>query len=98
VKIEHVPPSALDTCGTCGTKVIWTVTHKGRRMMVNTDAGAPGSNLALTVVSGEVRSRVVAAHLAYGNPGLHLTHFATCPQANTHRRTRRRSHAERRMS
>lgn len=93
---DQVPAHALDACKTCGAEVIWTVTGKNRRMMVDLAPGAPGANLVLTVVAGEVHSRVSKPHLAFGNPTLHMSHFVKCPQASTHR-TRRRSHAERRL-
>ena len=95
---EDVPPAALDVCGSCKAETIWTVTEKGKRMMVDRVPGVEGANLSLTVVSGEVKSRVVATLLAFGNRTLHLSHFASCPQASTHRKVRRRSHAERRLS
>ena len=83
--------SAFDVraCLSCGAAVVWTVTHKGRRMPVDAEP----------VEDGNIRlrrdgDRVVAEYPGKEHPGLfdeddrarHVSHFATCPQAQRWRR------------
>ncbi len=74
-------------CKSCGAPILWTVTAAGRRMPVDaepSDIGnievSGGLVLHATTIAGHdlVRARAV------GFP-LYLSHFATCPNASTHR-------------
>jgi len=48
--------SSMGTCSTCGDRMVWCISPKGRRAPMNPDG---------------------------------TSHFATCPQAGEHRRTRK---------
>lgn len=76
-------------CRSCGAPVIWTVTHKGKRMPVDADPVENG-NIKLR----RDGDRVVAEYPGKEHPGLfddadearYLSHFATCPNAGDWRR------------
>lgn len=76
-------------CTSCHARVIWTWTDEATRMPVD-DGPAPNGNVLLM----RYETRIVAAVLsdkearrrrAKGIP-LYLSHFATCPNAERHRR------------
>lgn len=81
----------VKACGSCAAEVIWTVTHKGRRMPVDA-APVEGGNIRLR--SEADGDRVIAEYPGKEHPGLfdegdrarYVSHFATCPQAAQHRR------------
>lgn len=70
------------TCKSCKGEIIWGVTEAGKNMPVDAATVTEGTRYA-TVQNGETTylQRVTAE----GVPG-HLSHFATCPNANQHRR------------
>jgi len=75
-------------CGSCGMSVIWTTTHRGKRMPVDAEPAENG-NVRLRQ-DGE---RVIAEYPGREHPDLfeddgkrHLSHFVTCPQAESWRR------------
>lgn len=88
---EDIPPSALVRCTSCHAECIDTTTEPaGRTMLVEIEEGAAGGNLKLRESpTGSVKSRVMKPGLAFGNRTLHLSHFANCPNAATHRNPRR---------
>lgn len=69
-----------DRCRSCRAEVVWTVTTSGRRMPV--EAAERGN-----VVLGREGEALVARVVDDGQ-GTHVSHFATCPQANSWRRER----------
>lgn len=79
----------VKSCGSCAASVIWTVTHKGRRMPVDAEP-VEGGNVRLRQ-DGE---RVIAEYPGKEHPGLfdeddrarYVSHFATCPQAGRWRK------------
>lgn len=70
-------------CRSCGAHVIWATTATGKAMPVDAEAvDAPDAgNIFLTFLGGQLAAQVVEPA-----PGLRKSHFATCPNANTHRR------------
>ena len=74
-------------CGSCKRPVIWTLTDRDKRMPVDATPSTAGS-VALSMLDGQVRSRVVEVKLRFGRRDLHTSHFATCPDAAKHRRPR----------
>lgn len=75
-------------CRSCGSEIVWTVTHKGKRMPVDAKPVWDG-NIRLRI-EGE---RVVAEYPGKGHPSLldddrprYVSHFATCDFADEHRR------------
>lgn len=90
-----VPLSARDRCETCHDPIIWTTTTKGKAMPVDADPH-PAGNLELALEPwGLDMATIVVAKVVPGAPDtdddrrdLHRSHFATCPDANHHRRPR----------
>ncbi len=75
-------------CGSCRAPVIWTVTHKGKRMPVDAEPAENG-NVRLRR-DGE---RMIAEYPGREHPALfeddgkrYLSHFASCPFADWHRK------------
>lgn len=72
-------------CRSCGAAIIWCTTTAGKAMPVD-EAPAPGGNLW---IDGDGTARVLFPLEAQQRAGqMHLSHFATCPQAAQHRRRR----------
>jgi len=71
-------------CKSCGARIIWTLTMKGKRMPVDADPVENG-NIALVEGENVVTSTVVEPARV---PGvlLYVSHFATCPNAAQHRK------------
>ncbi|MET8908358.1 hypothetical protein [Micromonospora sp. NPDC004551] len=82
------PTYKTSPCGSCQRQVIWTVTENNKRMPVDPQP-TPDGSVALTADGADVRSRVVEAKFRFGRKDLHRSHFANCPNAAQHRRTRR---------
>lgn len=79
-------------CKSCGARVVWGITSAGKRMPVDVDPAANGNvslrwiaagrHYAIDVLGGEV----LAKAREEDETPLHLSHFATCPKAERHRR------------
>lgn len=81
-------PYETEQCRSCSDRIIWTTTDRSKPMPVDAEP-APGGNLTLwRDDKGEIRSRVVKPHLAFGRTDLRLSHFVRCPQADRWRRSR----------
>src|SRR6266540_5604536 len=66
----------------CKQPIIWTLTERGRDMPVDAEP-SKGGNVALrwNADGDTVMSSVPKPHLAFGRHDLHMSHFATCPDA-----------------
>jgi hypothetical protein len=67
----------MSTCRSCGADITWAVTTRGRRIPLDTaikNVAIPATDPAL---DGPVTVTFVSGH---------ETHFATCPNADEHRR------------
>lgn len=80
------------TCRSCGAEVIWTVTAAtGSRMPVDVQPTEDGNVVLAPDPKGPpiAYAAPVGALLIEEDDGTRYTsHFATCPHADTHRRTR----------
>mgnify|MGYP001580168752 CR=1 FL=1 len=89
----------MSTCRSCGAEIVWARTAAGKRMPV-TSAQRPDGNLILV---GARRGHRPRGYPNLGVPtimalpydpakharlGRHVSHFADCPNADTHRRSR----------
>lgn len=66
----------MATCRSCGAEIVWAITDKGKRIPL--DARPAGPLFLLDVEPGAPPAR------ARRNPfagELHLSHFASCPDA-----------------
>lgn len=77
-------------CQSCSAPVIWTVTTSGKPMPVDPEPAADG-NVALSWRAGHVLAEVLSVAKQFGRTGLRKSHFATCPDGPSWRKTRRRS-------
>lgn len=76
------------SCGSCGAAVVWCETSKGKRMPVDAEP-YDGGNVEIVEVRGAAPLAVV-----HGDTGMatldgsprYRSHFATCPNADQHRR------------
>jgi hypothetical protein len=74
-------------CRTCGASIWWVITENGKRMPLDTKA-TPGGNIHLydgTAYVLDVKGQAIVEHRGNGDP-LYTSHFATCPQADAHRK------------
>jgi hypothetical protein len=71
----------MSACSSCKQRIIWAKTASGKAIPLNPDP-QPGGNLELK----DGVARVVQPHPAVK---LYVSHFATCAQADAHRKGRR---------
>lgn len=79
---------ATEKCRTCDADIIWTVTDSGKPMPVDAQPTSNGNIALSTNDKGQVVSRVVPAHLAFGRRDLRTSHFVDCVHADQWRRNR----------
>jgi hypothetical protein len=75
-------------CRSCGAAILWALTPAGRRVPLDAEPveyEAPAGRYA--VLWPADGGTPVAVH----RPALYLTHFATCPNAASHRKPRETS-------
>lgn len=75
--------TATSRCKTCGAAIRWAKTNAGKPIPLDLEPVATG-NLVLT-------STGIALPLSWELPGgepRYVSHFATCPDADAHRRSR----------
>lgn len=82
----------MSTCRSCGAGITWAVTGTGKRMPVDAEPD-PNGNVVLhdpTTPGGPPVAAVVPRRLGDPPPvfARYTSHFATCPHADDHRRTR----------
>lgn len=78
------------TCRSCGAAIVWTLTEAGRRMPVDVE---PADGGTLRLEESQDGSDVIYAFVVRGNvrppsEDLYRSHFATCPNARSHRKAR----------
>jgi hypothetical protein len=72
------------TCRSCGAEIVWATTVDGKRMPLNAEP-AEGGDFDLL----DTGSRLLIVRHGDGDPGpAYTSHFATCPHAETWRRSR----------
>lgn len=92
---EAKPVTDPSTCRSCGAEVLWAEWPSGKRMPVDAepDMRPPpkGGELVLSVRGGAFGKLIVEKYV----PEMHsphrnryTSHFATCPNAETHRSAR----------
>lgn len=69
----------MSVCRSCGTAIVWTVTEKGKKMPVDKDPVRGGFVLVHDELDPESPPRAISETV-------HLSHFATCPNADAHRK------------
>lgn len=83
---EH--PWKVDHCHSCHRPVIWTETERSKRMPVDAEPPLSGGNVELVWRGSTVAplSKVLPVAKQFGKKNLRTSHFATCPNADRHRR------------
>ncbi len=78
----------IKECRSCGAAVIWTVTHKGRKMPVDAEP-VPNGNIRLRPEG----DKVIAEYPGKEHPSLleddrkrYVSHFATCDHSDEWRK------------
>jgi hypothetical protein len=74
-------------CKSCPAEVIWAETEQGRATLVDA-APDPDGSVDVLARAGRSPLAVVVAEGERGGKVLRLSHFATCPGAEAHRRSR----------
>lgn len=74
----------LGKCRSCGAPIRWALTERSRNIPVDPDPH-PEGNLRVEDRHGLDAAIIVAPGT---EPGLYRSHFATCPNAATHRMAR----------
>jgi hypothetical protein len=72
------------SCRSCGAPIVWAKTPRGKAMPLDATPAADG-NIVLEEDNAGAIAHVRTA--AFGGVGVfHKSHFATCPNANQHRK------------
>ena len=76
-------------CKSCGAEINWVTTFSGKKMPVDAQelwfAADGGKDVFVTSGGAVIHGTRVESGRADGRIG-HISHFATCPNANLHRR------------
>lgn len=85
----------LDACRTCAAPIVWATTEDGKSMPVD-GPFTPGGNVVLSAPTTNVPSEPVIAVVLdqdglFGDGPRRVSHFATCPDADTWRTRRAKS-------
>ena len=72
----------MATCGSCGAAIVWAETKNGKQMPMNVET-VPCSKCA---GNGRIGLLSDPCKTCNGTGAIHVTHFATCPNAAQHRR------------
>lgn len=76
----------MSRCRSCNAEIIWAVTAAGKRMPLDEASNAEGNVLlhengtCIVLAAGDDRE--------WEDSSRHTSHFATCPNADQHRRPR----------
>jgi hypothetical protein len=76
----------VSTCRSCGAAITWARTAGGKAIPLNPEP-VLGGNVELVETGAHVVACVVTPDAGVAR---HTSHFANCPQANSHRKERRR--------
>jgi hypothetical protein len=74
----------VSTCSSCAARVIWVLSNKGNPVMVNAEPEDDGDHW-LVKGTGAPPVAVKAAE-EVKHAALYKVHFATCPNAEAHRK------------
>lgn len=75
----------MSVCRTCGADIIWAETESGKRMPLDRAPVIPKGLFVLTARPGQ-EAPLASSVASSQTPALYQSHFATCPQADEHRR------------
>lgn len=82
----------MGKCRACGAPIVWVRTQAGKAMpcdaKVRWYTAAPNGRLKFVLITGEVVAGELAEDLKNATGIGHISHFATCPNADDFRRKR----------
>jgi hypothetical protein len=80
----------LTQCASCGAPIFWAATEKGKRMPIDERPRSDG-NLVVTRAPDGASDLLQCRAAPEGTPSASrfVSHFATCPKADEHRKARR---------
>ena len=79
----------MSECRSCGAPITWAITDQGRRIPLDAKPN-PAGNIRLDLT----HAHILTKSDNYNGPR-YTSHFATCPNADKHRRPRPKSSAGR---
>ena len=80
----------MSNCNSCGAPIRWAETTNGRRMPVNAEPDPDGNVVLLYPSPGAALAMIVdPGQTTLDDAPRYLSHFATCPNADQHRKDRR---------
>ena len=91
---QATPTFTVVACRSCDARIIWARTTGDKAMPVNAEPSNDG-NVELIRQGHRVIATVVTAATLFG-PALRTSHFATCPEADRWRGTRKLNRQEQR--
>ena len=71
-------------CRSCGRHIVWASTEAGKKMPVDLEE-VEGGNVRLIRKPGGFFAKVITSQ---NDVKAHKSHFATCPNADKHRKSR----------
>lgn len=82
----------MTKCRSCGAEIIWVETENGKKMPCNSDPVTYWKNAkgkaTIVTPNGEVCKADLEGDINKATGYGYISHFATCPQADKHRRKR----------
>ena len=75
----------MSTCGSCDAPIRWALTVNGKRIPLDAEPVADGN---IVLRSGIAHIEKTAALDLDGGGARYVSHFATCPNSQQHRRRR----------
>lgn len=91
---QATPAFEVVACRSCNARIIWARTTGDKSMPVDAEPVDDG-NIALTMHGHRIVATVTDAPTLFG-PALRKSHFATCPEADEWRGSRKLNRQERR--
>lgn len=76
----------MNTCKTCGARILWGTTLRGRAIPLDHAPTEQGNLVIGAVVASGGRPVVTKATDADADRPHYTAHFATCPDADAHRK------------
>jgi len=89
----RLDPEHRKSCSSCGAPIVWATMATGSRMPVDFEP-SEGANVVLFDGPSGLMGVVVHGN-AFAHKPRHRSHFATCPNADEHRRARAQRDEER---
>lgn len=79
----------MDRCSSCGAPIEWGVTAKPRRIPLDPEGALTDKPMNLRVVGRFTNGTVAVEHVSgTAFEATRISHFATCPDAEKHRKRR----------